>query len=340
MLLDGTELDDDEVLQYFSSEVLIVKSSVVVYIDSDITLTDPLSSVSSIFPKTLSIDEDIAGNDINQFRIPFNKLPVDVSDKILKGSSLTHKSYASFVAVVSDEALKIFKNPLRRELKNIAQYISTKYPKTFADRDDSTSALIGDGYITLLKKLEERVKYLKRKSHNIDENCELKIKKRKRNDKENLPYIPSEGESDRLWLNQEISKATRNETKIEIVFKETFAEQRRYINYGSKPIKDIYEMWPILFEKKYMLLHFKLLYEVDIFENVFKILKNDTKYITKLGRKENSCLHAVIDTLTEYFKEESSGVIRYFEVSLQNLFNNLSNSIINLGSPYTDRDLK
>lgn len=65
------------------------------------------------------------------------------------------------VRIVTDELLQQSKSPTRSIYRMVARELCDKFPQLY-DRDFDTKELIGTGYYTIFKKIEERVHYLQR----------------------------------------------------------------------------------------------------------------------------------------------------------------------------------
>ena len=149
-LTDGTEIDSDEILKYFSNEILII-TSVNSYVSSP--------STSSAITEELPCSE-LARNWATDYIINWTKIPDNILQKLNNSIDITRTELNVIIRIIADDVYCISPYPDRRYLKIIANKICLKYPNTFLDTYPD-GEIIGEGNTTILKKLEERINYIK-----------------------------------------------------------------------------------------------------------------------------------------------------------------------------------
>ncbi|KAL0199024.1 hypothetical protein M9458_007564, partial [Cirrhinus mrigala] len=185
--------------------------------------------------------------------------------------------------------MKMCESPSKQNSTVIAKKMVAKYPASLQDVIDGD--IIGAGYHSLLKQIQNRVENVKRT--NVP-----KIRKRSRTEDSDTEEIPAERRAavqdtygcvnwnvDFMPLNetkesqlekQEMmkmkSKATNFDSEeVSTLLKATYYTQRKDINNGAS-IQQLCENWPFLFQEVGMCTHFKQLTGIDLKEMLLKSL--------------------------------------------------------------------
>ncbi|RXN38228.1 hypothetical protein ROHU_001312 [Labeo rohita] len=241
------------------------------------------SSPSSTFGKASTVASDWADN----FKIPWEKLPEALMQCLERQKRQTPRLRRDMVKIVS-EMMKMCESPSKQNSTVIAKKMVAKYPASLQDVIDGD--IVGAGYHSLLKQIQNRVENVKRT--NVQ-----KIQKRSRTEDSDTEEIPAERRAavqdtygcvnwnvEFMPLNetkesqlekQEMmkikSKATNFDSEVSTLLKATYYTQRKDINNGAS-IQQLCENWPFLFQEVGMCTHFKQLTGIDLKEMFLKSL--------------------------------------------------------------------
>ncbi|XP_051788930.1 uncharacterized protein LOC114658794 [Erpetoichthys calabaricus] len=110
------------------------------------------------------VDSDTTSNSwIDDFYIPWTKLPSDLMGYLERGGRLPPKRQGELIRIVISEVMSVCKVPLKRHLIHIAAKMVNKYPRSL--KDVIEGEIIGSGYDSLLKQLHARAENVKRDDH-------------------------------------------------------------------------------------------------------------------------------------------------------------------------------
>lgn len=189
--------------------------------------------------------------------------------------------------------------------------------------------VIGSGYASLQKQLEDRMANINRKDGKAkakidgddDSSTNDKGKKRLTHDsygcvnwQPDLPLheSPDNQKSMQEWLTAEFPKKNPDRMKVMKLMEKTYVSQRTIINESSKSqmsIKEIQLQWPFLFEKDCLFLHFELLMGFKIQDVMQKSMETKAdviwRFMKEYGIKKRNVKDAV-QALEEAMKEDQS----------------------------------
>ncbi|XP_046692029.1 uncharacterized protein LOC124376797 [Silurus meridionalis] len=193
------------------------------------------------------------------------------------------------VKIVMSEMMKICKSPSKQNSTAIAKKMVAKYPASLQDVIDGD--IVGAGYHSLLKQIQNRVENVKRtnvpkilkRSRTEDSDTEEIPAERKAAVQDtygcvnwNVKFMPLNETKESQLEKQEIMKMKSKETNFDLeevsnLLKATYYTQRRDINNGAS-IHQLCENWPFLFQEVGMCTHFKQLTGIDLKEMFLKSL--------------------------------------------------------------------
>lgn len=229
---------------------------------------------------TKKTDELQHGYWVQQFAIPWSKMPQSLMDACEQKVRPKPSDRREMVRILCDGIRHHSTLPGRENLSKIASMVVKKYKESFCDLVGDT--VVGTGYESLRKQMEERLFNLSRKKTKSssflaklgavdDGNSEPppKMKKPVSDSYGCVNWQPDsfpENENDETqkekqqWLIREYPKDVADKPKVELFMKQTYTSQRLLIN-RQKPmpptIKEIKELWPFLISKDYLLQHFE-----------------------------------------------------------------------------------
>ena len=215
------------------------------------------------------------------------------------------------VRIVCDDIRKHSTSPGRKNLSKIASMIVAKHKESFCDIVGDT--VVGSGYESLRKQMEERLFNINRKAKKmssfgeklstIDETSEPPTKKASKPIKDSYgcvnwqpdSYLENENEETQKekqeWLISEYGKADPDKHQVKQFMKLTYTSQRLCIN-KQKPtpatIEEIKVLWPFLFSKNYLLQHFQELMGFDLQAVFMEAVERKAKVIFDYIKQEVS----------------------------------------------------
>ena len=204
---------------------------------------------------------------INDYKIPWNKFPKSLLDACIRKSRPKPRERREMVRILCDDIRGYNTFPGRKNLARIAQMIVSKYKDSFCHLIGDS--VIGSGYESFLKQMEERIANLNRKSGkdlvklNIsseDEDSEPKSKSRKTVIPDSYGCVNWKSKQD--WLIEEFRKKEQDKKKVLLFMKETYTSQQACLlfeNTQDNPVTEVKDKWPFLFQKDCMFLHFEQL---------------------------------------------------------------------------------
>nr|XP_055027253.1 uncharacterized protein LOC129416852 isoform X2 [Misgurnus anguillicaudatus]XP_055039674.1 uncharacterized protein LOC129427310 isoform X3 [Misgurnus anguillicaudatus] len=248
------------------------------------------SSSSSHLVKVSKVPLDWADN----FKIPWQKLPEEIIHCLEKKKRLSPRLRREMIRIVVSDMLKVCDGPSKQSSTTIAKKMVAKYPASLQDVIEGE--IVGSGYHSLVKQLQNRVENIKR-------SYVPKIRKRNRTEDSDTDEIPGEKKAavqDTYGcVNWELKLMPLSETKesqldkqeqmkmmsttanpdpevVSSLLKATYYTQRRDINNGTS-MQQLCETWPFLFREVGMCVHFKLLTGIDLKEMLFNSLDKKGK---------------------------------------------------------------
>ncbi|XP_071855016.1 uncharacterized protein [Apostichopus japonicus] len=247
---------------------------------------------------------------VETFTVQWNKMPKNLSDSLKKCTRPSPRDRREMIRIICDDIMKKNRNPGRKNLAIISKTIVDSYPASF--RDDIGGEVIGDGFESVLKQMENRINNLRRTetylpgtssltSTSDDESSEQKPKRAKKRDSygcqnwqpKGLPEREDETSQKRRTL--ELKEMYENEDKwdediIQMNMKLLYFTIRTMINTNSITLIGIIEEYPFLLESIGMMSHFHELVGIELMPTLSKSL--DTKgqsvmhYLRKVATKK------------------------------------------------------
>ncbi|XP_071832157.1 uncharacterized protein [Apostichopus japonicus] len=247
---------------------------------------------------------------VETFTVQWNKMPKNLSDSLKKCTRPSPRDRREMIRIICDDIMKKNRNPGRKNLAIISKTIVDSYPASF--RDDIGGEVIGDGFESVLKQMENRINNLRRTetylpgtssltSTSDDESSEQKPKRAKKRDsygcqnwqRKGLPEREDETSQKRRTL--ELKEMYENEDKwdediIQMNMKLLYFTIRTMINTNSITLIGIIEEYPFLLESIGMMSHFHELVGIELMPTLSKSL--DTKgqsvmhYLRKVATKK------------------------------------------------------
>ena len=276
-------------------------------------------------PRPLSVGK--SGNWITNFKIPWHKLPKGLLEACSTNKRPTPSQRREMVRIICDEILQVCTIPGRKALSKVAEMIVAKYGDSF--RDTVGDTVIGTGFDSLRKQMEERVFNENRKikkpgrllekltATTVDDDGDKVPKARKKPICDSYGCInwqpDSFGENEteetqkekQDWLLTEFPKKKVDKTKVTLLMKQTYASQRLFINRtepNSPSITEIQQQWPFIFHVETMLLHFQELMGFNLKEVLNQSLQSKAVTIYNYMKKEHSSKKRVAEALTKIDK--------------------------------------
>ena len=280
--------------------------------------TDTQSDIDDI---NASQSTSKAGNFwINSFKIPWEKFPKSLLDACAKKVRPKPRDRRAMVRIMCDDIKGYTSLPGRKNLSKVAEMVVAKQKESFCDVIGDS--IIGSGYQSLLKQLEERMANLNRKGDKAavkldvssdEEDSERKGKSRKRVLHDSYGCInwqPDMLPSDETtasqkakeeWLLEEFPKKDADRKKVLLFMDKTYTSQRLLINKNDPKnpvsIKEIKSRWPFLFDKECMFVHFEKLMGFKIQDVLQKSLQTKAGTIFEFMKSNGAQKAKVKQTL-------------------------------------------
>ncbi|CAL9706625.1 unnamed protein product [Knipowitschia caucasica] len=277
------------------------------------------------------------------FEIPWQKFPDDLVQCLERGKRLDPKLRRKMIRIVVTEMME--KGP-RIGKKQAVDVV--KYPNSLKDIIEGN--VVGTGYYSLVKQLQNRIK-------NVQRSSTPKIRKRKRqaDDSDHTDEIPIEEtasmqdtygcikwnvkcmplEETKESQQQKIEKlktmknsSNVNPEEVKCLMKSTYYTQRLHVNQG-KSIRHLCDEWPFLFNELGMSIHYKELTGLDLQETFTRNLdlkgKRLLNYMTCLCEKKGQippriCKASEAARTTDV-KEMILLLLNYFDEKEESMFN-------------------
>jgi hypothetical protein len=218
----------------------------------------------------------------SHFTIPWEIMPRTLMDCCSKEQRPTKADMRQLAKVIGDKIWTENKKPGRQNLREIAQKVINKYPRSFQDEVPGVGVL-GDGLTSLTNRLAFYVDNKNRQPGNslkrkVVEATNKRIPSGKiakdsfgcvRWQPSQLPENESKEtqEQHRIWLVNEYPKTAPNLQKVASLMTITYASQRMTINEGNEAgthLSDILEKWPYLKKPEFLFEHFHELMGFDL----------------------------------------------------------------------------
>lgn len=237
-------------------------------------LSSPSSSDISLENRNVSHTDDSIDMPVSNmeyvwanFRVPWNKLPVDIFESAKAGDKSVHVK-TQIVHSIIYEMRHIRKYIPAKAFKYVAKQVIEKFSETFQDIDND-GTIIGDGTHSLVCKLIDRNNYLNRphKTGYFRKSTSPALTKRKRNCMAGCTEweSPIPEKDDIANEKAELQNCVENESYFSLLEK-TYAKQREFLNNVEEPpsVYDIKREWPVIFKKSAIVWHFEKLTGTNI----------------------------------------------------------------------------
>ncbi|XP_034149423.1 uncharacterized protein LOC109615597 [Esox lucius] len=250
----------------------------------------PSSTLQSLSPRSSTSSNSCQSPDIDwvgTFMIPWEKFPEELMQSLERGKRPSPKMRREMVRIVVREMLQ--KNSCISKINStdVAKKMVATYPQSLQDVIEGD--VIGPGYLSLVKQLQNRIENVKRcttpkikQKHQSNESDTEEVPPEQRATiqdtygciKWDLKFLPC-GET--LESQQETTEKLKrmsqqsdaNPEEVKRLMKMTFYTQRKQVNQG-KNIKYLLEEWPFWFDELGMAVHFKELTGVELKETFIK----------------------------------------------------------------------
>ncbi|KAL6470551.1 hypothetical protein MHYP_G00216700 [Metynnis hypsauchen] len=259
------------------------------------------SSTSSSSPQLDTHWED-------NFEIPWTKFPEELMQPSERGKRPGPKLRRQMVRIVVTEMMEKCPHVGKKHSTDVAKKMVSKYPKSL---QDIIGDIVGTGYHSLVKQLQNRIENVRRTStpkirkrkheSNSDDTDEIPLEERAAMQdtygciKWNVHFLPREETQESQQqkmekLKEMFKQSDANPEDVKGLMKSTFYTQRQHVNQG-KSIKCLREDWPFLFDEIGMSVHFKELTGINLKETFIRNLdlkgKRLLNYLTTVCVKKN-----------------------------------------------------
>jgi len=276
------------------------------------------------------------------FRVPDDTFSPELKKQLTCKERLEPRARRELVRKVVDEALKMGKRPVKKELDQVAAVVRNKYPESLTDVLDG--AVIGSGHSSLTLQLVSRVE-------NVHRSVPSSFVRRKRVNKETkelrvidgLGCANYEGE---LPEGENAESQAGHKEALQLLFQRgqwhedevvqlcslSYYTQRKDIN-SMMTVAVLVVEWPFLFKEQHFFNHAQELLGFNVEDRLNSALQNKgTRLITFFRSEKSTCksmrlvnqlieghhgslLPAVLMGLMAYFKEDSNCTLIAAEVS-------------------------
>ncbi|KAH6923533.1 hypothetical protein HPB50_002155 [Hyalomma asiaticum] len=280
---------------------------------------------------------------VSQFSLNLDALPRNVQLALKEPQPLPPRERRQLVRCITDDMFRVSIRPRRDFIRSVAEAIVRHFPASLEDRGIDGKVL-GRGYDSLLKQLENRVENESRRNPRAPLTVTLKTARKHSYGCANwqpLDLQPAQTTDERIqFLKEEGRKALRDiNVPLALTHMEaTYSEQRSYIN-SEEPTHNISEMkeeWPLLFHKPFFYRHAYQLLGKDvkvIFEDSLRTIapllvkhlhtlpaprREVLEWILKVELQERrgnqkAKEEATIPLLAAYFKDNAGYMVRVLE---------------------------
>lgn len=339
-LEDGCTEVDTMSLPFFKNKVLVVKNTV-----QNVSNEDG--------PEWSDLDEPESENDTEKTRYNYDDPTVDYNNYD-NAPPVETKPYFDFFPKKIQNKLNSISDLLPTEKKEIVRQVVMVLQKEYGIRQDveflkkeainlckcyvklnqfdGEGNILGLGYYTLLKSIQQRYWYLNRpevvkkikKVKGTSSVLEPPVKKLRRTGPYPKSisagcsmYLPTQMNSDersiccdrKNWLKMQSQLEIRDDAKVELLMQQTYNMQREFITTKPFPhAKQLLEDWPMIFKPLYLIKHFKTLCNIDFdndllvtrFRKIYKCLNN------LVPDEDENFLLTTVQDLFKYFKDGNS----------------------------------
>lgn len=247
-----------------------------------------MSSVSPVSTSSLSSGSQSTSDFFtDSFQIPWKKFPEALTQALERGRRPSPTLRKEMIRIVVHEMMKVTVSISKKMTTDVAKKIVGKYPKSLHDVIEGD--VIGSGYHSLAKQIQNRVENVKRPST-------PKITKRKNSfdsDTDEVPpekraamqdmygcirwivkFLPlgetAESQQQKMEkLKDLFQESSLSPVLVKSLMKSTFYTQRQDVNKG-KDIKHLLEDWPYWFHEIGMAEHYRELTGVELKETFLK----------------------------------------------------------------------
>ena len=251
---------------------------------SQTSLLTPTSSSTS-FSSSHSPATDWA----DTFAIPWKKFPEELTQSLERGKRPSPRMRREMVRIVVRDMMQKSSQINKRHTTVVAKKMVATYPKSLQDVIEGD--IIGSGYHSLEKQLQNRIenakrsttpKTRKRKLYTESDTDEIPAEKRAAIQDTygcinwELKFMPLGETAESQQQSQEELKSLSkqnapNQDVVKKLTSSTFYTQRKEVNNG-KEIKHLLADWPFLFDEMGMAVHFEELTGVSLKETFFRNL--------------------------------------------------------------------
>ncbi|XP_067658203.1 uncharacterized protein [Haliotis asinina] len=281
------------------------------------------STCSTTSPPPSPIHIEIGNRDLtwaSKFQFQWDRLPGDILGCLRTNQRLTGGIRLRFVRGIVDQVRQINRRPTKRHLEVVAQRLVDMYPESLQDRIEND--VVGTGYDSLMMQFVNRNDNLNRNSSNL---CLSQTSKRKLSGSdtdhsegtEKQKNCPRDAYGCANWsppiTDVTSAESARDDLKrihkedpgrwswdtIEGLILKSYPLQRATIN-DAKPVIELMEMWPFLFEVRGMLIHVNELLGINVKDAVYNALLDKAPRLKCFFR---SALSSIKDKAEALFQE-------------------------------------
>ncbi|XP_029706564.1 uncharacterized protein [Takifugu rubripes] len=254
---------------------------------SAVASPEPPLFPESISPRSSSLTSSNYGQSpnidwVDSFEIPWHKLPEQLTQSLERGKRPTPGMRREMIRIVVAEMMQKHSLITKRSTTEVAKKMLAKYPKSLQDIIEGD--VIGPGYHSLVKQLQNRVENVRRstapkirkRKHFTDESDTDEVSPEKRAAiqdtygciKWDLKFLPLGGTAEsqlqqKKKLKMMSLQTDANPEEVKLLMKQTFYTQWKQVNRGGN-IKHLLGEWPYLFDELGMAVHFEELTGVQL----------------------------------------------------------------------------
>ncbi|XP_063752466.1 uncharacterized protein LOC134873015 [Eleginops maclovinus] len=243
-------------------------------------LPGPAASFLSLSPRSSNWTDSASCRSpdvdcVDTFAIPSDKFPEQLIQTLMRGRRPSPKMRREMVRIVVCEMMQQRFCINKKNTTEVAKKMVERYPRSLQDM--VAGEVIGQGYHSLVKQLQNRAENVKRctipkirkRKHLIDESDTDEVPLGQRAaiqdtygcinwDVKLLPLGETQKtqQKKREQLKIMSQQSDANPEEVKLLMKSTFYTQRQQVNQG-KSIKQLLEEWPICFKELGMETHFK-----------------------------------------------------------------------------------
>ncbi|KAI4879969.1 hypothetical protein NFI96_025844 [Prochilodus magdalenae] len=268
---------------------------------SSIASLSPRSSSSTSSNSCQSPDIDW----VDTFMIPWDMFPEELMQSLERGTRPSPRMRREMVRIVACEMMQKSSCVSKRNSTEVAKKMVAKYPKSLQDIIEGD--MIGPGYHSLVKQLQNRIENVKRsttprkRKHRTDESDTDEVPPEQRAAIQDiygcinwdLKFLPlgetaesQQEKKEKLKMMSQQTDAEENPEEVKLLKKLTFYTQRKQVNQ-EKDIIYLLEEWPLWFDELGMAVHFK-----EDFTGI-GLKETFTRNVNLKGKRLLNYMHAV-----------------------------------------------